>query len=66
LADVFEGLYGDLTIGADGQWTYQLTNFDLPFDEAMPEVYDTFSMQTLGGDLFNIDVIIQQDGFLLG
>ncbi len=66
VAGTYAGLYGDLTMDADGLWIYQITNFDLPFDEATTSVYEGFAVETLGGDVFSIDITIQQDGFILG
>jgi VCBS repeat-containing protein len=58
-----DGNYGTLFLQDDGSWTYYLTDFNLPFDEAITQVNESFSLQTLGGDTFSIDVTIQQDGF---
>ncbi len=61
-----DGLYGTLSLQADGEWFYELLNYDLPFDEATTQITESFEMQTLGGDYFYIDVTIQQDGFIIG
>jgi VCBS repeat-containing protein len=65
-AGTANGLYGTLTMEADGNWSYLLTDFGLPFDEGINQVNDVFTLYTLGGDEFSINVIIQQDGFIIG
>ena len=51
---------------ADGLWLYQITNFDFPLDEEFFTAIENFELQTLGGDLFNIDITISEQGFIIG
>ena len=63
--NVVEGDYGYLFLEENGEWFYLLDESILPVEGSFI-LSDVFTMQTLGGDLFNIDVTIQQDGFILG
>jgi VCBS repeat-containing protein len=66
LAGEYSGNYSTLTTNADGLWFHQMTNFDLPFDGPFDIVNDTITCFTLGGDVFDINVAIEQDGFTIG
>jgi VCBS repeat-containing protein len=66
VADTYQGAYGNLTMNEDGSWLYLLETFDLPFDEANFDVFDTITAYTLGGDEFDITIDIRQDGFIIG
>jgi large repetitive protein len=66
VADTYEGDYGTVAIDADGFWLYTLTNFEIPFEGEFDIVTDTITLQTLGGDLFDINIAIQQEGFIIG
>ena len=63
--NVVEGDYGYLFLEENGEWFYLLDESILPVEGSFI-LSDVFTMQTLGGDSFNIDVTIQQDGFILG
>ena len=64
-ANVLEGDYGYLFLEEDGSWFYLLDDTLLPVEESFT-LSDVFTMQTLGGDDFNIDVTIYQGGLILG
>ncbi len=64
VSGVFEGIYGNLTLSGDGTWVYDFTAFDQVGGEVPQFLNDSFDLNTIGGDLYNISVSIS-DGFLI-
>ena len=64
-AGSYSGTYGNLTLNEDGSWNYEFQAFDLVTNE-LQSFSDSFDLQTLGGDYFNISVEVMDGQLLFG